>query len=127
MSTDSVPPSAVPPKPPSHVCTGPDNGSAVLGGGILGNALVQHTGSYGGGICGTSYGVVACADFWLGEQLYDVIHFNWGLHDICAKMCPPPLRARASPSGAVSRPSLLRALAPHPLTHWQPTRDGRWE
>ena len=54
-------------------------GDAELGGGALGNAQVQHTGAYGRGICGTSFGVVACADMWLGAGNWSVIHFNWGL------------------------------------------------
>lgn len=80
--------------------------SAVSGGGALGNAAVQHTGGYGRGICGTSFGVVACLPQWLGTNTvaatplhaltrhqgqggWDVIHFNWGLHDICASMYAP--------------------------------------
>jgi hypothetical protein len=60
--------------------------------GTVGNALVQHSG--GGwtgmkGYCGTSIGVVACGKPWLSETKFDVIHFNWGLHDICASMYAP--------------------------------------
>merc|ERR1712217_401063 len=64
-------------------------GSAVDAGGLIGNAYVQHTGSYGKGICGTSVGALACMDLWLGAGSWSVIHFNWGLHDICASMYDP--------------------------------------
>ena len=43
-----------------------------------GTASVQHTGNYGKGICGTSFGVLACWDLWSGAGGFDVIHFNWG-------------------------------------------------
>ena len=47
----------------------------------------------GSGQCGSSFGIVACSSFWLGEETldgagdpkaakWDVIHWNWGLHDI---------------------------------------------
>jgi len=52
-------------------------------------ATVQHTGSYGTGICGTSFGILACIDKYLGDGDWKVIHFNWGLHDICAAMYAP--------------------------------------
>jgi hypothetical protein len=40
-------------------------------------------------ICGTSFGVVACADTFTKPGPFDVIHFNWGLHDVCAAMYAP--------------------------------------
>lgn len=63
------------------------NGSTIDGGGAIGNAAVAIPRSYpqGEGYCGTSFGVLGCADTWLGTSegtLWDVIHFNWGLHDI---------------------------------------------
>ena len=62
-------------------------GPSRTAGGVLGNAAVQHTGAYGPGVCGTSFGVLACAEMWLGKgDRWDVIHFNWGLHDIDASM-----------------------------------------
>ena len=33
-----------------------------------GTAAVQHTGAYGKGICGTSFGVLACWDLWSGVR-----------------------------------------------------------
>jgi hypothetical protein len=37
----------------------------------------------GGDFCGTSFGVVGCLSHFTGGELWDVIHFNWGLHDMC--------------------------------------------
>lgn len=48
-------------------------GDAETGGGVLGNAKVQHTGAYGKGICGTSFGARACMDLWLGDGNWSVI------------------------------------------------------
>jgi len=48
-------------------------GDPETGGGVLGNAAVQHTGGYGKGICGTSFGALACADLWLGSGNWSVI------------------------------------------------------
>ena len=65
--------------------------STSRGGGPFGNAFVQSGPSYGKNYCGTSYGVVDCAKIWADHpyQGWDVIHFNWGLHDICPKMYVP--------------------------------------
>lgn len=68
--------------------SGPDDGGPKT------NAAVSAPRAYpqGSGFCGSSFGVVDCASYWLGEQLqyrWDVIHFNWGLHDIDA--CELPL------------------------------------
>jgi hypothetical protein len=72
---------------------GPSN-SSVTGAGTIGNAFVQHSGTNWTalhGYCGTSIGVVACAKPWLaGQQTkFDVIHWNWGLHDIAPSMYYP--------------------------------------
>lgn len=39
----------------------------------------------GDGWCGTSYGVLQCVDGYLAalDANISVVHFNWGLHDIC--------------------------------------------
>jgi hypothetical protein len=65
--------------------------STSRGGGPLGNAFVQSGPSYGKNFCGTSYGVVECTKIWADHPYkgWDVIHFNWGLHDICPKMYVP--------------------------------------
>jgi hypothetical protein len=60
--------------------TGPSLGPSA-------NAAVSAPRAYpqGNGFCGSSFGVLDCAGLWLGEQLHykwDVIHFNWGLHDV---------------------------------------------
>ena len=33
--------------------------------------------------CGDTRAGLAHLDAWLGEQPWDLIHFNWGLHDLC--------------------------------------------
>lgn len=38
------------------------------------------------GYCGTSYGIIQCLDWWLDNTKWDIIHFNWGLHDISSKI-----------------------------------------
>lgn len=38
------------------------------------------------GWCGTSYGINQCIDKWLYGSEWDVIHFNWGMHEIAPKM-----------------------------------------
>ena len=44
----------------------------------------------GGGYCGSSFGVIGCLNLFTGppQQLWDVIHFNWGLHDVCPLIKP---------------------------------------
>ncbi|KAJ1445452.1 hypothetical protein M885DRAFT_579171 [Pelagophyceae sp. CCMP2097] len=37
-------------------------------------------------LCGTSFGVAECASNWLLGGKWDVIHLNWGLHDVDAKL-----------------------------------------
>ena len=67
-----------------------NSSSSVTGAGAVGNAKVHHSGGMGKKICGTSFGPAACIDFWFSgggkspANKYDVIHFNWGLHDIDA-------------------------------------------
>ena len=67
-----------------------NSSSNSTGAGAVGNAVVHHTGNMGKKICGTSFGPAACIDFWFSgggtspANKYDVIHFNWGLHDIDA-------------------------------------------
>mmetsp|Transcript_17035 Transcript_17035/g.58700 ORF Transcript_17035/g.58700 Transcript_17035/m.58700 type:complete len:385 (+) Transcript_17035:1180-2334(+) len=46
-------------------------------------ATVLRMDEYGGsGFCGTSYGLLACVDAWLGASNWTTVHVNWGLHDI---------------------------------------------
>ena len=64
-------------------------GNGPANGGPNANAAVSAPRAYpqGSGFCGSSFGVLGCAGFWLGEELHykwDVIHFNWGLHDVDA-------------------------------------------
>lgn len=51
-----------------------------------GVARIQMMGSFGDGACGTSFGALACIDTWLDGGGWDVISFNWGLHDICPQL-----------------------------------------
>ena len=76
--------------------------STVTGGGVIGNAAVQSGPGYGKNYCGTSFGLLECVTQWatasatsptaaaaaapVAPGKWDVIHFNWGLHDICPKM-----------------------------------------
>ena len=62
-------------------------GTGPSDGGPNANAAVSAPRAYpqGNGFCGSSFGVLDCAGFWLGEELHykwDVIHFNFGLHDL---------------------------------------------
>jgi len=95
--------------------------SAVTGGGTIGNAKVQHIGGYGTGICGTSYGVVSCMDKWLGQGGWDVIHFNWGLHDICASMYAPVLPEEYYQNMELVYQAMKAALAPNGVLIWSTT------
>ena len=59
--------------------------STSKGGGPVGNAFVQSGPSYGKNFCGTSYGMIDCTKIWADHSYntgWDVIHFNWGLHDL---------------------------------------------
>jgi len=53
---------------------------------LKGVASVQMMGSFGEASCGTSFGAIECIDLWLDGGGWDVISFNWGLHDICPKL-----------------------------------------
>lgn len=96
-------------------------GSAVDAGGATGNGYVQHTGAYGKGICGTSFGALACADLWLGAGGWSVIHFNWGLHDICAKMYAPVTSQEYVANMEAIYHKLQAALAPNGTLIWATT------
>jgi hypothetical protein len=68
------------------------NNDSVTGAGSTPVATVQHIGGafdapgHAKNGCGASFGVAACIDTWFGTNKFDVIHFNWGLHDIAAHM-----------------------------------------
>ncbi|KAJ1448416.1 hypothetical protein M885DRAFT_539246 [Pelagophyceae sp. CCMP2097] len=53
-------------------------------GGVADNGALENK-----GLCGTSFGVDECAGDWLLNGKWDVIHLNWGLHDIDAKLYAP--------------------------------------
>ncbi|KAH8073161.1 DUF2263-containing protein [Aureococcus anophagefferens] len=50
------------------------------------NAKVYKADAYADGYCGTSYGLLACVDGWLGATNWSVVHFNWGLHDVAPRL-----------------------------------------
>ena len=101
--------------------------TAVMGAGAVGNAVVHHTGSYGRGICGSSFGNVACVDTWMARSLqngskgFDVIHFNWGLHDICAKMYAPVTPAQYLQNMEDTYTKMKAYLAPNGTMIWSST------
>ena len=90
-----------------------NSSDSISGAGAVGSAAVVHTGGYGKGICGTSYGVGACTPLWVGAGGWDVIHFNWGLHDICASMYAPVTTAEYEANMETTYGLLKSALAPN--------------
>ena len=54
--------------------------------------------------CGPTTRGLAHLDGWLGEGKWDVIHFNWGLHDL--KYLGPQGQNLADPNAADSRPQV---------------------
>ena len=101
--------------------------SAVTGAGAVGNAVVHHTGSYGTAICGSSFGNASCVDTWMARSLlngskgFDVIHFNWGLHDICAKMYAPVTAAQYLENMETLYTRMKKYLAPNGTMIWSST------
>ena len=69
---------ALDPASPGAACAG-----RGLGGGVA--SVARGRFGPGSGYCGTSFGAVQCADSYLASlpANLSVIHFNWGLHDIC--------------------------------------------
>ena len=76
-----------------------DNVRAILEPGVV----VDNPRMYpqGGGYCGSSFGVIGCLDLFTGppQQLWNVIHFNWGLHDVCPLIKPNVTRDMHSTGG----------------------------
>jgi hypothetical protein len=103
--------------------------SETTGGGAVGNAFVQHSGANWTGIsgyCGTSIGVAACAAPWLrgvvgGAGGFDVIHFNWGLHDIAPSMYYPIEPSLYAANMEAIYQHLRKALAPNGTLVWTTT------
>ena len=102
--------------------------SEETGGGAIGNAFVQHSGDNWTGIhgyCGTSIGVAACASAWLSGARaaggFDVIHFNWGLHDIAPSMYAPIEPALYASNMERIYQQLAGALAPNGTLVWATT------
>ena len=101
--------------------------SSVTGAGSVANAVVHHTGSYGNKICGSSFGNAACVDTWMARSLadgnhgFDVIHFNWGLHDICAKMYAPVTPDQYIENMETTYLRMKKYLAPNGTAIWSTT------
>lgn len=86
-----------------------------------GEAAVQHCGSYGRKVCGTSYGALACMPLWLGEGGWKVIHFNWGLHDICPEMYAVVTRQQYVDNMKAMYEYMKTKLAPNGIIIWSTT------
>eukprot|EP00041_Stephanoeca_diplocostata_P041824 m.9036 g.9036 ORF g.9036 m.9036 type:complete len:255 (-) comp6819_c0_seq1:310-1074(-) len=85
-------------------------------------AKVQHTGGYGKGICGTSYGALACMPSWVGTaKNWTTIAFNWGLHDICPEMYAPVTTAEYISNMGAMLKIMRGALAPGGTLVWSST------
>jgi hypothetical protein len=109
---------------------GPGNNASFSG--AVGNAAVQNSGTWTvhKNYCGTSIGLAACARPWLfgnsstpspSSPKWDVIHFNWGLHDIAPKMYYPiPPELYVANMEAVYQ-DLKMALAPGGTLIWTTT------
>ena len=97
--------------------------STTRGGGLLGNAFVQTGPSYGKNYCGTSFGVIDCAKSWADGNYtgWDVIHFNWGLHDICPKMYVPVTAEEYVENMEKIYDQLKRLLHPNGTIIWTTT------
>ena len=106
--------------------------SEETGGGAIGNAFVQHSGDNWTGLhgyCGSSIGVAACARPWLSGLSgaggaaggFDVIHFNWGLHDIAPSMYAPIEPALYLSNMESIYQQLKGALAPNGTLVWATT------
>ena len=97
--------------------------SSATGGGAVGNAAVQSGPGYGKNYCGTSFGLLRCLTSWVEAGLvgFDVIHFNWGLHDICPKMYVAVSPAQYASNMEASYQQLKRMLAPNGTLIWATT------
>lgn len=101
---------------------GPSN-SSVTGGGAVGNAAVQSGPGYGKNWCGTSFGLLDCSREWVaaGHVGWDVIHFNWGLHDICPKMYVPVTLEEYTANMEAIYQQLKKMLRPNGTLIWATT------
>ena len=98
--------------------------STTRGGGPVGNAFVQSGPSYGKNFCGTSFGLLDCTKGWADNHNntgWDVIHFNWGLHDICPKMYVPVTAEQYAENMEAIFLQLKRLLAPNGTLIWTTT------
>lgn len=88
----------------------------------LGNVAVLRPMEDMNGWCGTSYGINQCIDRWLDGSEWDVIHFNWGLHDIAPHMYSVFLSPEEYKKNLeVIYKSLKRSLKPKGALIWRTT------
>ena len=81
--------------------------------GVLAEAVMARFGS-GSGYCGTSFGVLQCVDPYLASlpANVSVIHFNWGLHDICEDIyhVRPSLDEHAGPRQTIPSAAAVASI-----------------
>jgi hypothetical protein len=63
----------------------------------------------------------ACVDAWMQDKKFDVIHFNWGLHDICAKMYAPVSPAQYAANMDAMYTKMKAHLTPRGTMIWSTT------
>lgn len=86
----------------------------------VGLAQVQHDGGWLlEGQAGASTHGAACIDHWLGDGLWDVVHVNFGLHDVDASEFVPPANYSANLDYIYSR--IVRKLTGHGQMIWGTT------
>ena len=100
--------------------------SAVTGGGAIGNAAVGAGPGYGKNYCGTSFGLLECVTQWADSGAargkgWDVIHFNFGLHDIAPKMYIAVSPEQYAANMEKVYMQLKRLLAPNGTLIWATT------
>ena len=97
--------------------------STVTGGGAVGNAQVQPGPNFGHNYCGTSFGALTCIEGWItsGYTGWDVIHFNWGLHDIDPKAYVAVTAQQYAENLEKMYEQLARLLAPGGTLIWAST------
>ena len=97
--------------------------STVTGGGPIGNAAIHTGAGYGKNYCGTSFGLLHCTTQWAdaGSLQFDVIHFNFGLHDICPKMYVAVTPEQYAENMEATYQQLRRLLLPNGTLIWTTT------
>lgn len=71
--------------------------------------------------CGTSAGQVACVGDWLNNTRWDVISFNWGLHDVSPSLYSTVSQEEYTTRLVLMYSELSTKLAPQGKLLWQST------